>query len=330
MTMKACSDTGTKARSRGRDADARGTNLRACVPLCRRAFTLIEVLVVIVVMGVLIAAIGLVGSRVMNSHKIRITEATMKATRQAIDQFATQNPLGTIYKRRNAETFGTYPPYQLANRGSGVAWVLEPNHPLCPPSGLPQTLANRVARDLSGQTAPVLNQWVGFVDDPNTDDIRALYTYLKVYAASELSQVPNTAVKPLSPTGEYVNPAGKGSDPNSALGVQGIYDAWGVPLMYFLYVKVEYGVLPNGTVDWRVTDRKPVLASRGISFEEYVEELKGTDPLDPEKWIVSEPFPAPAAVLDDAQTGKLNASTKSGGWVRMKAAGHEKDYTYVP
>lgn len=358
--MKARRHEGTKARSGG-DAGtspererrvgwwARAVRADPALALGARgrtAFTLVELLVVIVVIGILIAAIGLIGSRVHRSQKIRVTETTMKTVKAAIDQFSTQNPLGAIYGRKEGPgadgvwnttddarpTFGPYPPYQLAFPRKGVAWVLEPSHPLVVPAGVPATLANRVARDLSGQAAPTLNLWANLVTDPNTDDIRALYTYLKLYAPSELGQVPGTAVKPLASVPEYVNPSGAGTTPGTTglVDVLGIHDAWGVPLNYMLYVKVEVGLLPSGATGWRVTDRTPVLRSRGVTQEEYVAELSGANKADPEKWIFSDPFPRPATAIDES-TGELTGTnTRANGWVRLKAAGHEQDYTYVP
>jgi prepilin-type N-terminal cleavage/methylation domain-containing protein len=317
------------------------------------AFTLIELLVVIVVIGILIAAIGLVGSKAHHNQKIRVTETTMKTVKQAIDQFATQNPLGAIYNRRDAATFGPYPPYQLANPKSGVAWALEPNHPFFQYAFRPQVLTQRLARDISGiaEGSPVSfnpTSWARLVTDPDTDDIRALYAYLKLYASSELTQVPSTTIKPLSNTPEYVNPTGTGPLPGVAggtwLDVFGIHDAWGVPLDYFLYVKLEWSMLANGASAWRVTDRLPVLRSRGISREEYEAELKGTDEYDPDRWIFSDPFPSPAADPGNTtfrKSGVISTpwNTTKNGWARAVGAGdldpnlpadHPGLFGYVP
>jgi type II secretory pathway pseudopilin PulG len=298
-------------------------------------------LVVIAVIGILIAVIGLVGVRVARGQKVQLTQTIMKNVKLATEQFADQNPLRSIYDRKENRgpdgvwntaddirpTFGPYPPYQLANPTQGVAWVLEPGNPFA-------TLRNRLARDLGGQAGSP-NPWVS---DPfggdNNDDIRALYTYLRLYARDMLAQVPASALKPLGAVGEYeyVNPAGTGTAPGTEglTDVLGINDAWGVPLDYFLYVKLEYALTPSGTPDWRVTDRIPVLRSRGINREAY-DTLKESGQLATraDDWIFSDPFPSPAAAGVNKSTGSITGSgAQASGWARAKAA--LDDYDYVP
>jgi prepilin-type N-terminal cleavage/methylation domain-containing protein len=298
-----------------------------------RAFTLIELLIVITVIGILIAVIGLVGVKVAHQQKVTLTETIMRNVKLAIDQFKDNNPLANIYDRKGLETFGPYPPYQLANYGVGVAGVLEPAHPLVPPPPFPLYLSQRVARDLSGfgGNGLVYENWVRVAigsPDPSeaNDDIRALYAYLKVYSPDTLAQVPRSAMKAIPAPGKVdrVYPRGF-ADPNAVEDVLGIYDAWGVPLDYFLYVKLEYTLLPSGP-GWRVAERIPALRSFGISREEYDQEIKKQDELDPERWIFSDPFPSPAAAaLSGAsrQSGTLPAtgSAAVAGWARAVGAG---------
>ena len=313
------------------------SSLRAFVPRCLRAchgrhggrplraFTLVEVLIVIVVISLLIAVIGLVGVKVLHGQKAALTEMTMRNVKIAIDRFAELDPLKNIYGRKeNAgpdglwgtgddvkPTFGPYPPYTLAS--SGVAGVVEPNPPL--------NLAARLTSDLSGIVG-VDTRYVDVHEGNRNDDIRALYTYLAVYVPDTLGQIPQAAKKALPdrPPGdpsEKVNPAGTGTNPpgEGAIDVLGIYDAWVVPLDYFLYVKLEWDGIDNR---WRVTQRIPVLRSHGVSAEEFA---AGADTAD--TWIFSDPFPSPkaAGVAWDSGLVTTPGIPSLAGWARAIGAG---------
>ena len=319
------------------------SSLRACVPPCLRAchgrpggrplraFTLVEVLIVIVIISLLIAVIGLVGVKVIHGQKVALTEMTMRNVKIAIDRFAELDPLKNIYDRKDHVTFGPYPPYTLAGDDNGlpVDSVREAVE-----LGVFADLEQRLRRDLSGSFAATPDGYVDIEENNRNDDIRALYTYLAVYAHDTLSTIPDSAKKALPdrPPGdpsEKVNPAGTGTNPppldGSAIDVLGIYDAWGVPLDYFLYVKLEWDGIDNL---WRVTQRIPVLHSWGITAEEYKVEAGGADALDPELWIFSDPFPSPAAAAVAWDTGTLGpGSPANAGWARALGAG---DLRIVP
>ncbi len=271
----------------------------------RRAFTLIELLVVIVIIGLLIATIGLVGSRVMQSQRQKATQNYMRAIMAAIDQFAETNPLRLTYDTKRARSFGPYPPYTVY--GSGVSAVLEPNAP---------TLADRLRRDL--RLAPDVTPTVLINDgDARNNDVRALYIYLRVFGDGVLSQVPERALAPLGqPGSEWVQPNGSA---DSRFDVLGFHDVWGVPLDYLLYVKLEYKLDHTGMVGWRVTDRRPVLRSRGVPKEAAD---AGADTRD--DWIFSTPLPSPVAAAVNRATGAIVGSSepaRRGGWVRAVGAG---------
>ena len=59
-------------------------------------FTLIELLVVIVIIGLLIALVTTVGGKMIHQQKVRNTLQIMETTKLAIDQFATEKPLGAV------------------------------------------------------------------------------------------------------------------------------------------------------------------------------------------------------------------------------------------
>ena len=335
----------------------------------RRGFTMVELLIVIAVIGLLIAAMALVGGRVFYAQKVKATEMLMTNVTMAIEQFTLDNPLASIYDRRDKATFGAFPPYQLAGdvtNLNSVRGALEAGDPALPVQR--RHLADRLWRDLgAGQGA--ISNWVsisGDLGDRPNDDNRALFTYLKVFGGGVLSQVPESAFKPLTDSQEFVNPSGSGTYPGDAglVDVLGIHDVWGVPLDYFLYVKLEYGPSPTGGVQWRVTDRRPVLRSRGITREQY-DQLRGpnfddlTDTSDGNvlstgeysaKWIFSEDLPTPAiggytpgssnwlGFANPANGGWLpGGSTQNNGWAQAAAAANTnadppdaEDYGYLP
>ena len=300
-----------------------------------RGFSLVELLVVIAVIGLLIAAVVGIANVAIDNQKVRNTHAIMNNVTLAIDQFKEEDPLRLIYNGKNP-TFGPYPPYQLYGGppfpNDSVPLALEAN----PPGNA--GLVSRFARDLVGLASPYnpsLDQ-VTIDSDPaqlGNHDVRALYTYMKVLMPSALTQVPDSALQPLSSVYEFVNPTGISSNTAAQERILAIHDAWGVPLDYLLYVKVEWGVRADGTVGVKITDRVHVLRSRGISRELYdVQQQDNAAPRDPSKWIFSTAFPSPLA--DAANTtfwldGVFRAGSPSGnGWAR--AVAQAEDYGYVP
>jgi prepilin-type N-terminal cleavage/methylation domain-containing protein len=300
-------------------------------------FTMIELLVVIAVLALLIGLVTFVASRAIHQQKVRNTQQIMQNVTLAIEQFATANPLRQIYDRKDRQTFGQYPPYQLANYSvtTSVAMALEPSSP-----GGNNRLSDRLFRDL-GNSQGAVEDWVRM---PNTDDgaadTRALYAYLRVYSPAALRTVPETALKPVDPSArDYVNPKGRGTTvgDDGLVDVLGICDAWGVPLDYMLYVKCEYRLAPGGLrPSWVVTERRPVLRSRGIDREVYdawvqsaPDDVAARDPrLSPaDKWLFSEDLPRPWADVDEV--GRFQETEPQGfGWVR--AVGLAEDYAYRP
>jgi type II secretory pathway pseudopilin PulG len=319
---------------------------------------MIELLVVIAVLALLIGLVTAVGSKVIGQQKVRATQQIMQNATLALEQFSTEDPLRAIYDLKDRQTFGKYPPYQLANAltPNSVSLALEPGHAYSgSPPNIP-SLADRLARDLSGSSNPDRDLWVSIPPDlsgpDGNDDNRALYAYLKVYSPESLRLVPEERIKPIYPqlprTGRsYMNSCGFGAAPgnNGVEDILGIHDAWGVPLDYMLYVKCEYQLRPGGTSPvWVITERRPVLRSRGIEREVYDAWVQ-SDPADPtqrlatlspaDKWIFSEELPKPWAGLTDGPdylTGLLppnpSTSNSANGWSR--AVGVGEDYGYLP
>jgi len=311
-----------------------------------RGFSLVELLVVIAVIGLLIAAIVGIANVAVHNQKVRNTHAIMKNVTLAIDQFKEEDPLRLVYNGRNP-TFGPYPPYQLYRPApsdpNSVAVALE----FDPPGPLGNLLVNRFGRDFLNNDRP--SAALVRIDTADraqrtNDDIRALYTYLKILMPSALAQVPDSALKPLSSQYEFVNPTGDTSNRQAEQRILGIHDAWGVPLDYLLYVKVEWGVRADGTTAVKIMDRIHVLRSRGISREVYdVQQNDLQAPRDPSNWIFSTDFPSPVCNRDNSSFWADGVFDTSGtpaqivarnGWARVVGIGppptNREDYGYVP
>lgn len=312
----------------------------------RRGFTLIELLVVISVIGLMVALLTVGGTHVMRQQRANYTTNIMRATSMALDQFAEVDPLGSVYNRRNKATFGTVPPYPLRDDGSNtVADVLAPQHPIL--KRRPNSLAEQLAADLSGQANPTVRDWANLASTDREvmfDDNRALYIYLKLYVPDALAGVPEDVIKPL-PKGprtldvaadpEYVDRTGKADvdTAESRENVFGIYDAWGVPLEYYVHVKLEYGLPPGGTTaGWYVAQRVPVLRSRGVRAEvfEVAHESGTPGATDPAACMYSVEFPSPAAMSVSGggfkSDGQLSGSdARDNGWARAVAASQKPE-----
>lgn len=314
---------------------------RAGVSRTAQGFTLVELLVVIAVIGLLTAIVAWVASRAVGNQKIAATQSIMSNVALALDQFREENPLKSLYDKRGAATFGPFPPYQLdrpSAANNSVAAIVE--SVTVQPGGGIGTLRHRFARDLLNDPAAAGNNQLISLNSnadvvANThDDNRALFTYLRVHAASILSQVPPTAIKPLGSAAEFVNPSGDSSLEDRRVEVLGIHDAFGVPLDYLLYVKLDRGILADGNAGFRVVDRVPVLRSRGVSREHFDSQMQAfrqsNDPkfLEKANWIWSPAFPSPAAKGVDGRGELTVSNSASGGWVRARALG--ESYGYVP
>lgn len=330
-----------------------------------RAFTLIELLTAIVVIGILITLIATVASAAMRQQRVSYTDRVMQNTLLAIEQFATEFPLKNIYGRNEIATFGPYPPYPYPSAdwppaGETVPAIVEPRHQLVPMGGQPfppgaAALPTRLATDLSGRFPP--NPVSDYVNFPNAgegnDDILALMAYMQAYSPGVLRNIPEDRLKPLNPNGDpdVINPTGAGTDigaqPGGIQDVLVVHDAWDVPLDYLLYVKLEWGLVPDQSFlsdvmpGYKVVDRRPALRSRGIRREIYDGIRRGDRPAgaDDQNWIWSNPLPRPWANVDGG--GGIQAPganlAENNGWTRLVGANPDsddppgrEDYGYLP
>lgn len=334
----------------------------------KRAFSIIELLVVVGVIGLLISAIVIVAGPAIHAQKSANTKQTMQTVLRAIDQFSAENPLRAIYDTKDAATFGSLPPYQLHRYGGsvnswetpsaapGIDWMtravedpLAIGVPSYPAGWQKYRLAQRLWRDIGGGTKKI-DDWVRFggTGDPqpnegdSNDDNRGLVTYLKVFSPNLFNQIPQNALRPLNPKApDLVDPRGSKIAPGGKdatwVDIPGIHDAWGVPLDYFMYVKMEWTTPPGGVPGFRVVERVPVLRSRGVDREIYDTAVRsarsgGLIVTDRARSIYSSPIGRPFAQLKDGKKGEINSSMtprgQANGWLRAAAAWD--DYGYLP
>lgn len=333
----------------------------------RSAFTLTELLIVIAVLGLLISMIVTGVSIAIESQKRAYTQQILRTTTLAAERFAEDDPLRMVYNKRDGATFGPYPPYQLdrasvVNVRDNVARIVSG---LTPDSSLAATKAEkylsiRFARDLLGDNsgrAPSLDEVS--ITTPNAltgparrdDDNRALYTYMRALTPDAIAQIPANAIQPLTYPKELIDPLDQpparpefvntgdiyAENPElSRTEILGIHDAWGVPLDYMLYVKIEWDV---SVAAYRVTERRPAFRSRGISREQYdlwLQDPARTNALynQPQNWLWSEPLPRPYLDIEDPVAGTIhveNPPSIANGWSRAVANMHAADdYKYLP
>jgi hypothetical protein len=379
------SDLSGALNIRGRDAR---TPLRAFVPSCLRpslpAFTIIELIVVIVIVGLLTTLIIAGASRAIYSSRAAYTRQIMSNTLRGVDIFATENPLRLIYGATEGRGFAPFPPYVLANAGGtyssdkAIVGLLETK---VEESQVVSRLSYKLSRDLGRPRGEKRTPWVQLGKNQQNerdgnDDIRALYAYLKAFTPSALEQVPEGVLKPLNPLAQadpnqadLMNPTGQGPEPgepdNAWVDILGIHDAWDVPLDYFLYVKVEWKTrritdprdsrVGQTAPAWVITDRVPVLRSRGVQRETYdawIAALENGDVQSsyvfnrPSNWIFSSELPRPwfpdkstannAFADQDRGTfvSQPGTTPPPGGWLRAvgrEAFGNfDADYRYLP
>ncbi len=311
------------------------------------------------VIGLLIAMISAVANTAIYQQRSALTQRIMQNTLLAIDQFATEDPLRSVYDSRDRATFGAYPPYQLANvsdpaDSDTVAGALEPSYSMIASLGadLPNGLSERLYFDLGGgSSGGNIADYVNIRGPDADDDNRALSAYLTVFAPTSLRQIGSDALRPLNPSvHEYVNPTGAGFSVGGGqaladigvVDVLGIHDGWGVPLDYFFYVKLAWAVQPStGQAGWTVVDRRPVLRSRGMKRETYDtwKAVSATGDLqaaavynDKSRWLLTSELPkpwAPARVNGQLVFTAGIPQGSQGGWARA-VANQETDYSYYP
>lgn len=344
-------------------------------------FSLIEMLVVAAVIGLLITLITSVASSAVYSQRRANTLNTMRVLGQAVEAFANEDPLKLVYDNGDRASFGKYPPYQLqldsanigatAPRANSVAAFVEPVLPAAPNNNAPayaNSLSDRLWSDLAprGSTSagPKTN-WVNFLSDTDLNwepkarvgDNRALAAYLGAFGGKRTVDLPPGIIKVLNPNPLYVdyyNPRGQGTPSSPPVGTQsnfpdlkqvlGFYDAWGVPLDYCLYVKLDIDRAGFNNSDgqfkgYRVAERRPAFRSLGIDKEVWQLQTNPAGGLraNPKKWIWSEDLPRPYARFTNDPANSQNPGNgvlvtpptgASAGWSRLVGLG--ENYGYRP
>jgi prepilin-type N-terminal cleavage/methylation domain-containing protein len=358
-------------------------------------FTLIELMVVIAVIGILISMVAITGPVVFDTYRQVQTKAVMRNAEIAIDQFAELDPLRGTYNSPSSRTFGRYPAYTLFNheqaadaaaKSSPDPYIQNVVEPLPPApddwrrGNREFKLRARLASDLFGTiSASKLDSssdGLLSIDDDDDydfadlqrsyDDMRALYAYLAVFVPDALEAVPPSSRAPLTENeeyagsdaqGEFLNLSGERDNLDARIPIQGIIDAWGVPLDYHVMFKLQYTMGSDGLVGWKVTDRQPVLRSQGDRLRTLENAVQDAEKLGREesnarlrqlrdRWIFSRDLPGspmPEDAFKNFGRGELFVPTKKSGgspnqfdgWVRCRAGAADSDeiadsYSWLP
>ncbi len=298
---------------------------------------MIELMVVVVILGILIAIVAGVSTRAVYARKVAATQTTMSMILAAIEEFKDKNPLRSVYDTNTRRSYGPYPPYQLRSVDSmpdSVARALDPDTANGGSNPWTKRLRARFGRDFLNDPTPGARVNLN-LDESADDDSRALYTYLKVFVPQAVDRIPAQFIKALpGSSGEFVQVSTDNNNPNAKVDVLGFHDAWGVPIDYFLQVRVEWGADPaTGAVGLRVIDRQPVLRSRGLEKAAYDARVRAGKPqvADNALWLFTTEIGTPTARVDWESGAALVQSPDVDGFARvpgvLESYGYVKDTT---
>jgi len=225
---------------------------------CRRGFSLIELLVVILVISILLSMIFLVGQSVIQDGKIKKTRLMLSHLQEAVETYRDQH----YHKAMNPvlDRYGNYPPDDIMTytplaadstqqgAGHGVNGIYE-DIPNLMPGGL-GTFVRVGAGPLSGLTDDIGAS--GYV--PN-GDIKALVWALRNHEKSRIvyDTIPkqyrvsvDLAVEFFDVDGDNIANYSAPLDPLVDKDVEYLVDSWGVPLEYFSSAFLVEKTLPSG------------------------------------------------------------------------------------
>lgn len=215
----------------------------------RKALTMVELLIVIIVIGILISSILVAASSLIGKSKERNTQAVLQVVADAVEEFRReQTANATIsrnkeYKRR----YGLYPPDELEVYGKTPAGV-----PVLPPTPSTGSLATPAGSVMVPAGPYESMRFYTDRRDPIADakehrDLAAMIVAIESLgdaSASILARIPdrNRSAGALDSSGgnpaQFLDrPEGINGNPNDAWGpedlqIRYILDEWGMPISY--------------------------------------------------------------------------------------------------
>ena len=296
------------------------TNHRPPVhPTSRRAFSLVELMIVIAILGLLVGIGVFVGSRVRYEQKVSQARATMQILSSVAEDFAAADPLASRNRRLGGVAcFGQFPGYPIPD---DIPSAVEPRVSGFDELGFRDDITglnNVLMMYLTGNPRASSNNWITNAggDLNRWQSILSFYTLAQLYAPTTLDLIPEDIVAdPPTDDALLVDPDGNlNASDSRAVDVNGLVDPWGEPYQYLLYVKLEAEIdIGSGEEDpvWAVAEVMPVFMSFGAEPEKIDQALT-----DPDRWIWSEDLPQPYAKVNDLN----DPSNENAGWIRLVPA----------
>ncbi|MCZ6654975.1 MAG: prepilin-type N-terminal cleavage/methylation domain-containing protein [Planctomycetota bacterium] len=227
----------------------------------RRAFSLVEMLVVIGIIVIILSVVLLVGQGAINDAKVNHTRVMLEQLNTAISAYSRNNPFAKINAVK--QRYGPYPPDELMafDPASATGLAIIPN---LMPGGIGQFV--KVGVSPINDNLADANSYVPL------GAVKALVWSLRALPASReiYDSIPDR-FKETAPTNvEFFDINGNGSfDPLTDKEVQYLVDGWGHPIEYFAIRELATGVgfTSHSWVSQKLVQSNknlPVLVSYGL------------------------------------------------------------------
>ncbi|MCH8969678.1 MAG: prepilin-type N-terminal cleavage/methylation domain-containing protein [Planctomycetes bacterium] len=226
----------------------------------RRAFSLVEMLVVIGIIVIILSVVLLIGQGAINNAKVSHTRVMLEQLNTAISAYSRNNPFASINAVKNR--YGPYPPDELM--------AFDPSS-TTPGLGNINLMPGGIGQFVKVGVSPI-NDDLGAGDYVPQGAVKALVWGLRSLPASReiYDSIPDRFRETAPTNVEFFDINGNGSfDPLTDKEVQYLVDGWGHPIEYFAIRELAMGEIPTShawVAQKLVQSNKnlPVLVSYGL------------------------------------------------------------------